>query len=104
MSETTDPEIFDNGETCYGLIPADSVWVTVGSSRSNTLTLAGPDATTAPAPVSAPAPASASAPTAAKPAARTAAAEPTRALVRGDRRRSGSHLDRLFRRGRIGRS
>ncbi|MGH9131744.1 MAG: hypothetical protein ACRDWV_08770 [Acidimicrobiales bacterium] len=83
LSETTEPKTFDNGETCYDLIPGDSVWVTIGSTRSNTLTVSRPDATTAPpptpapAPVHAPTPAPASAPSPAPAPAPTAVAKPT---------------------------
>ena len=41
VSVTSDPETFDNGKTCFDGIHGDSVWVTVGSVQSNTLTVGG---------------------------------------------------------------
>jgi hypothetical protein len=37
LTETSSPETWDNGHTCYDLIHGDTVWVTVGSVRSNTI-------------------------------------------------------------------
>jgi hypothetical protein len=39
LTETTSPETWDNGHTCYDLIHGDTVWVTINSVRSNTLTV-----------------------------------------------------------------
>jgi hypothetical protein len=41
LTETSEPEIFDNGETCYDTQAGDQVWVTIGSVSSNRLTVAG---------------------------------------------------------------
>lgn len=37
---SSNPETFDNGETCYDTISGDTVWVTIGSVTSNTNTVA----------------------------------------------------------------
>ncbi|GAA3782247.1 hypothetical protein GCM10022225_83270 [Plantactinospora mayteni] len=42
VTVSADPQTFDNGNTCYDQIPGDTVWLTIGSARSNTLTVAGP--------------------------------------------------------------
>jgi hypothetical protein len=47
---TSDPETFDNGKTCYDGIPGDTLWVTIGSVRSNTITVAGSPPTPTPTP------------------------------------------------------
>jgi hypothetical protein len=38
---TSDPETIDNGETCYDGETGDTVWVTIGSVTSNTITVPG---------------------------------------------------------------
>lgn len=44
VTETSEPQTFDNGHTCYDKISGDTVWVTIGSVRSNTITVATPTA------------------------------------------------------------
>lgn len=39
LSVTASPETIDNGQTCHDDISGDTTWVTVGSSRSNSLTV-----------------------------------------------------------------
>ena len=39
LGESSDPETWDNGQTCYDLISGDTVWVTVNGVTSNTLTV-----------------------------------------------------------------
>ena len=39
LPETTSPETFDNGETCYDAVSGDTVWVTVDGVKSNTITV-----------------------------------------------------------------
>jgi len=39
LSVTGSPETIDNGHTCHDSISGDTIWVTVGSSRSNSLTV-----------------------------------------------------------------
>lgn len=39
LTETSEPETFDNGHTCYDKIAADTVWVTIGPVKSNTVTV-----------------------------------------------------------------
>lgn len=41
LSETEEPQTFDNGHTCFDGIAGDTVWVTIGSVTSNTLTVGG---------------------------------------------------------------
>jgi plastocyanin len=41
LGVSSNPETFDNGETCYDTIAGDTVWVTIGSVTSNTITVAG---------------------------------------------------------------
>jgi hypothetical protein len=41
VGETSEPETFDNGHTCYDTIPGDTVWVTVNGVRSNTISVGG---------------------------------------------------------------
>ena len=38
---TGSPQTFDNGHTCYDGIRGDTVWVTIGSAKSNVLTVGG---------------------------------------------------------------
>jgi hypothetical protein len=37
LVETVSPQTWDNGHTCYDFIHGDTVWVTVGGVRSNTI-------------------------------------------------------------------
>ncbi len=37
---TSNPETIDNGETCFDTQSGDTVWVTIGSVTSNTITVA----------------------------------------------------------------
>jgi hypothetical protein len=39
LTETTSPQTWDNGHTCYDFIHGDSVWVTIGSVSSNHITV-----------------------------------------------------------------
>lgn len=39
LHETTEPETFDNGHTCYDTIRGDTVWVTLNSVTSNQITV-----------------------------------------------------------------
>ena len=39
LTESTDPQTFDNGATCYDAEAGDKVWVTIGSVMSNTITV-----------------------------------------------------------------
>jgi hypothetical protein len=39
LTETSTPETWDNAHTCYDFIHGDTVWVTIGSVGSNTLTV-----------------------------------------------------------------
>ncbi len=39
LTESTDPQTFDNGATCYDALAGDKVWVTIGSVTSNTITV-----------------------------------------------------------------
>ena len=56
---TANPETFDNGQTCYDTIPGDTVWATIGSVRSNVITVSGsPTPPPTPTPTSPPRPAS----------------------------------------------
>src|ERR1019366_6928135 len=50
LTVTTNPETIDNGHTCYDTEAGDTVWVTIGSVSSNTITVAG--STTSPPPPS----------------------------------------------------
>lgn len=49
LTETSSPQTFDNGRTCYDKTGGDTVWVTIGSVRSNTITV---PSTPSPAPPS----------------------------------------------------
>ena len=40
LTVTSNPETIDNGHTCYDTDPGDTVWVTIGSVSSNTITVA----------------------------------------------------------------
>jgi hypothetical protein len=37
LTETAEPETWDNGHTCYDLIRGDTVWVTIGGVSSNVI-------------------------------------------------------------------
>jgi len=39
LSETSEPETVDNGHTCFDTESGDTVWVTIGSVRSNTISV-----------------------------------------------------------------
>jgi plastocyanin len=39
VTETSEPQTFDNGETCFDASPGDTVWVTIGGVSSNVLTV-----------------------------------------------------------------
>ena len=39
LTETSSPETFDNGETCYDYEHGDRVWVTINGVSSNTITV-----------------------------------------------------------------
>ena len=39
ITVSSDPQTFDNGATCYDGIAGDTVWVTIGSVQSNTITV-----------------------------------------------------------------
>ena len=40
VSISSNPQTFDNGQTCYDAVPGDTVWVTINGVTSNTLTVA----------------------------------------------------------------
>jgi hypothetical protein len=40
LTETSEPQTLDNGHTCFDTESGDTVWVTIGSIRSNTITVA----------------------------------------------------------------
>jgi hypothetical protein len=40
LTETSEPQTFDNGKTCYDLEAGDTVWVTIDGVTSNTITVA----------------------------------------------------------------
>jgi hypothetical protein len=53
LTETTEPQTLDNGRTCFDTESGDTVWVTIGSVQSNTITVsnsAPPPPPPAPAP------------------------------------------------------
>ena len=39
LTETSEPQTLDNGHTCFDTESGDTVWVTIGSIRSNTITV-----------------------------------------------------------------
>lgn len=39
LTESTSPQTWDNGHTCYDLIHGDQVWVTVDGVASNKITV-----------------------------------------------------------------
>ena len=39
LTETTEPQTLDNGHTCFDTESGDTAWVTIGSVRSNTITV-----------------------------------------------------------------
>lgn len=41
LTETSEPQTFDNGATCFDAISGDQVWVNIGSVVSNRLTVGG---------------------------------------------------------------
>jgi hypothetical protein len=49
LTETSDPQTFDNGNTCFDGITGDTVWVSIGSVTSNTIVV-GSAAPTPPPP------------------------------------------------------
>lgn len=42
LTETSEPQTLDNGHTCFDTEGGDTVWVTIGSARSNTITVSSP--------------------------------------------------------------
>lgn len=42
LQETTSPETWDNGKTCYDTVAGDVVWVQIGSVSSNKITVSAP--------------------------------------------------------------
>ena len=39
VTETSEPQTYDNGHTCYDTIHGDTEWVTIGAVQSNTITV-----------------------------------------------------------------
>lgn len=54
LTETSEPQTLDNGHTCFDSESGDTVWVTIGSIRSNTITVASAAAPPPPAPTTYP--------------------------------------------------
>jgi len=39
LTETSEPETFDNGKTCYDFEGGDTVWVVINGVKSNVITV-----------------------------------------------------------------
>jgi hypothetical protein len=50
LTETSEPQTLDNGHTCFDTESGDTVWVAIGSIRSNTITVASAAPPPPPAP------------------------------------------------------